>query len=147
MKRVPLIIYLPFASKVPSLMTPMVRRGFDTATVSSNSASIIPSRIVKRCHKLSLPRLTECEAMCRIRNRSIEFQIRSETNRTLVANRGNRYYRSYVSGSSDSTNAPLGSKSRKLRAWFNLFWQLADCCQSKLRKRSTKFSSRAVIQR
>ena len=52
-----------------------------------------------------------------------------------------------MSGSSDSTNAPLGSKSRKLRAWFNLFWQPADYCQSKLRKRSTEFSSRAAIQR
>jgi hypothetical protein len=25
-------------------------------------------------------------------------------------------------------------QSRKLRAWFNPFWQLADCCQSKLEK-------------
>lgn len=40
-------------------------------------------------------------------------------------------------GSSDSTNAQLGSKSRKQRAWFNHFWQPADCCQSKLRKGST----------
>ena len=52
-----------------------------------------------------------------------------------------------MSGSSDSTNAPLGSKSRKLRAWFNPFWQRADCCRSKLRKRSTEFSSRVAIQR
>jgi hypothetical protein len=39
-----------------------------------------------------------------------------------------------VSGSSNFTNAPLGSKSRKLRARFNRFWQSADCSQSKLRK-------------
>ena len=47
-----------------------------------------------------------------------------------------------MSGASDFTKAPLGSKSKKPHVWFDPFWRHADCCQSKLRKRSTEFDSR-----
>ena len=43
-----------------------------------------------------------------------------------------------MSGSNNSINAPLGSKSRKLLAWFDPFWQHVDSCQSRPRKRSTE---------